>query len=223
MSLARSTKPTHSKIAAYAIYASFFVILAAIALIITSFQSGRIGQDAANLYLTVAVSLFFPSLALSYMLNRGIKTSELAKSLFLSNISARIIGIGLVIFFILFTMEVLTGLISTVSGTQIDTNVGLLLSGAPIWFYIFSAIIAPINEEIFFRGFLVPRIGIVLSAAVFAILHASYGSTFGVEIIAAFIFGIVAGYVVKRTKSLYPSIIAHILINAIAVLSFAVV
>lgn len=155
------------------------------------------------------------------MLNKGIKPNEILSKLGLSksSISSKIIGIGLVIFFALFTLELLVNVLSNVIGTTIDTNVGMLLGSAPIWFYIFSAVIAPINEEIFFRGFLVPRIGIVFSAIIFGALHASYNSTFGIEIIAAIIFGLVAGYVFKKTNSLYPSMIAHILINTLAVLA----
>ncbi|MGI0141767.1 MAG: lysostaphin resistance A-like protein [Candidatus Micrarchaeales archaeon] len=150
---------------------------------------------------------------------------EIVQSLGLSRkkLTMMIIGIGIVVFFALFTLDVLVNLASSVIGTTIDTNAGLLLQSAPIWFYIFTAIIAPINEEIFFRGFLVPRIGIILSALIFGVLHASYNSTFGVEIIAAVIFGLIAGYVYKRTNSLYASIIAHILINSLAILSFAVI
>ena len=50
----------------------------------------------------------------------------------------------------------------------------------------------------------------------------SYDSTFGVEIIAGFIFAILAGEVFRRTRSLYPSIVGHILVNALAVLAFLI-
>ena len=88
-----------------------------------------------------------------------------------------------------------------------------------MWFLIFAAVIEPINEEIFFRGFLSTRIGIMPSAIIFGLAHYSYNSTFGVEVIAAFAFGIISAYVYKRTGSVYPGIIAHILINSLAVLS----
>ena len=78
--------------------------------------------------------------------------------------------------------------------------------------------IEPINEEIMFRGFLVPRIGIVASAIIFGLAHYSYMSTFGVEMLGALIFGLLAGYVFKRTKSIYPGIVAHIIVNTIAII-----
>jgi len=81
---------------------------------------------------------------------------------------------------------------------NIETNACNVVTGMPLWFILFVVLIGPINEELFFRGFLVKRIGIILSALLFAILHAGYGSTFGIDIIAAFIFGLIAGYISRR-------------------------
>ena len=128
------------------------------------------------------------------------------------------IMLGLVIFLIVLCIELIISVISIATNVQINTNVGMAFAGAPLWFYIFSATIEPINEEILFRGFLVPRMGIIPSALLFGLAHYSYNSTFGVEVIAAFIFGIIAGYVFRRTKSIYPGMIAHILVNTIAVI-----
>jgi len=186
------------------------------------YQNGGLDPDTANFYITSALSLLFPFAALSYMTHKGIRPSGLIGALGLSKdkFTLNIVGIGLLVFFALFTLELLVNLFSTIINVPIDTNVNLLLQNAPIWFLIFTGVIAPINEEIFFRGFLVPRIGIILSAIIFGILHASYNSTFGVEIIAAFIFGSIAGYVLRKSGSLYPSIIAHVMINSLAVLAF---
>ncbi|HVA82709.1 MAG TPA: CPBP family intramembrane glutamic endopeptidase [Candidatus Aquilonibacter sp.] len=159
------------------------------------------------------------------MTNKGMSPPQIVEKLGLSrkSISPKMVSLGLIIFFALFALEIMVNLVSSITGTAINTNVDLLLGSAPLWFFIFTAIIAPINEEIFFRGFLVPRIGILVSAVIFGLLHASYNSTFGVEIIAAVIFGLIAGYVFKKSNSLYPSIIAHILLNTLAVLAFAVI
>jgi len=129
------------------------------------------------------------------------------------------IVLGVVIFLVIFVLELVISLISVAANVSINTNVGTVFAGAPIWFYIFSATIEPINEEILFRGFLVPRLGIIASAVIFGLAHYSYYSTFGVEVIAAFIFGTIAGYVFRKTKSIYPGIVAHILVNTIAVIS----
>ncbi len=225
ITLARRTRVQAGRTIGHIIYTILLLIIIGIAAILYAYSRGSISLDLSNYLLTAALSLFFPFVAFSYMLNKGMTPQEIVQSLGLSRkkLTMMIIGIGIVVFFALFTLDVLVNLASSVIGTTIDTNAGLLLQSAPIWFYIFTAIIAPINEEIFFRGFLVPRIGIILSALIFGVLHASYNSTFGVEIIAAVIFGLIAGYVYKRTNSLYASIIAHILINSLAILSFAVI
>ncbi len=161
------------------------------------------------------------SVLLYFILYKKFNLKEILNQLGLrrSGLSPKMIGIGLLIFLVIFLLDLAVSLVSSVLHTQINTNIGVLLGGSPLWFYIFAAVIEPINEEVLFRGFAVPRLGIVISALVFGLLHAGYNSTFGVEIIAAFIFGIIAGYAFKKTKSLYPPIIAHILVNSIAVIA----
>ena len=66
-------------------------------------------------------------------------------------------------------------------------------------------------EEIFFRGFLVPKLGILGSSALFALAHFGYGSI--AEIIAAFLLGVLISWFFKRSKSLLPIILAHSLYN----------
>jgi membrane protease YdiL (CAAX protease family) len=143
---------------------------------------------------------------------------QLGLSLDRLNFKIILIGIGLAIIIIL--LEFVVGIASYASNTQVNTNVGVLLMGAPLWFLFFTAAIEPINEEILFRGLFVPRLGIIVSAALFGAGHAGYDSTWAVDIIAAFVFGLIAGYAYKRTNSLYPGIIAHIIINTIGVLAF---
>src|SRR3989344_5061878 len=80
---------------------------------------------------------------------------------------------------------------------------------------IFFSII--FSEEFLFRAFLVPRIGVVLSAALFGIAHLSYGSV--AEAVGAFALGIILGIAYKQNKSIVPNFIAHMLYNFVAVIS----
>lgn len=81
-------------------------------------------------------------------------------------------------------------------------------------------IVAPVVEEILFRGFLLHRwsarwgttTGVILSSAVFAILH--------VELVGHFIFGVTMAALYVRTQSLWVPIAAHAANNAFA-LTFA--
>jgi membrane protease YdiL (CAAX protease family) len=83
---------------------------------------------------------------------------------------------------------------------------------------VMIVVIAPVIEEIFFRGFLLNRwwrkygIGkaIIFSSMAFAVLH--------VDIIGGMVFGIVLSIIYVKTKSLIGPIVAHVSNNAIAVL-----
>ncbi len=195
-------------------------------LVLLVYQAGYLGYDnfkflsdvAGLISLSIAVMLYL-------LLFKKLKFGKAAQSLGFSrkNGSGRtgklkLLWLGLAIFMAIFIFEMAVGLIGQATNTQINTNVSAVLAGAPLWFYIYSAIIEPINEEVFFRGFLVPRMGILASSLIFGFAHYTYYSTFGIEVIAAFAFGTMAGYVFKKTKSIYPGIIAHILVNSLAVI-----
>lgn len=134
------------------------------------------------------------------------------------SISPRIILLGLLLFFVVETFAMIVIAYNHITSSNLSSNVSQVFGGAPIWFVLFSSIIAPIDEEVLFRAFLVPRLGIVISAAMFAVAHSGYGSI--IEIGVALLFGIVAGFIFKKTKSLYPSLIAHVLVNATTLIIF---
>lgn len=81
-------------------------------------------------------------------------------------------------------------------------------------------IVAPVVEEILFRGFLLHRwaarwgtmAGVILSSALFAVMH--------IELVGHFIFGVAMSALYVRTRSLWVPIAAHALNNAFA-LAFA--
>ncbi len=75
--------------------------------------------------------------------------------------------------------------------------------------------LAPVAEELFFRGFLQKRFGVILASLIFAALHYGFGSV--LEIVAALTFALVAGDYVRKNKLLLPAIVAHLLFNAYGV------
>lgn len=171
--------------------------------------------------LTVATSFSFSAAAIAYLrfFDRSRKGIAQRLGLGLAKLRPMNIGLGLLLFGIVIALEILISVIGGITNVSIQTNVNALLAGAPIWFLVFTVLVAPINEEILFRGLMVPRIGIVASAVLFALPHITYDSTFAVEVIAALVFGILAGYIYKKTGSLYASITAHMLVNALPVLA----
>lgn len=94
-----------------------------------------------------------------------------------------------------------------------ENTLGLIIAG------ILIVLVAPVLEEIFFRGFLLRTLvnkwgivlGSIISSALFAVLHLQFGS-----IIPVFILGLIINWMVIRSKSILPSIFFHIFNNAIA-------
>jgi membrane protease YdiL (CAAX protease family) len=187
-----------------------------------------INMPAAEAYSSIALSLFFPAIVFSYLYYRGNNTKAIIQQLGLSRdkISLKIIAIGVLLFVVILLFEAGLAAFSYATNIQLPTNVQQLLTGTPFYFLVFTFLIAPIDEEILFRGFLVPRLGgifksawagIIVSAIIFAILHLSYLSVS--EFAAAFLFGLLAGYAFYKTKSLYPSILAHMFVNFLTIAS----
>ncbi len=90
------------------------------------------------------------------------------------------------------------------------------------WFLILLAVVVPIGEEIFFRGFIYgglrKRWGIIVatlgSAAFFSAAHMQV-----VHGLPIFILGLVLALVYERSRSLVPTVVAHALNNIIAIVS----
>lgn len=202
------------------------LIFVAFFLLTTFITAGVVGlgysEQQALFIAEAALGLSFPLSVLVYMrYYKRLTFGEIASQLGLTSdkLSLRMVGIGIGLFLVVMAVTIIIGLLGFLFGQTINTNVSVALAGAPAWFYAFSAVIEPINEEVLFRGFMVPRLGIIVSAIIFGLGHLGYNSTFEVEVIVAVVFGLIAGYVFKKTNSLYPSIIAHILVNSIAVLA----
>ena len=71
---------------------------------------------------------------------------------------------------------------------------------------LFLGVVAGIVEEVLFRGALVPRLGIVLTAVLFAALHTQYGITFAS--LEVFVLGVGLGWLRIRSGTL-TCIVAH--------------
>jgi len=76
-------------------------------------------------------------------------------------------------------------------------------------------LIAPIGEELLFRGYLLRKIGLVASSVLFAALHWGFGSV--QELAAALTAALLFGWYVQKNKLLLPAMVAHALVNAYSV------
>jgi len=119
--------------------------------------------------------------------------------------------------FILLHNSILSALNIDTQGDQISEIFSKLDS--PVWLFLATVIIAPLVEEIFFRGFLFQGFrqkygwvaAIFLSSFFFAAAHLD-----PVAFIPTFILGCVLAYVFHRSNSLWPGIIFHFIINGSA-------
>lgn len=95
---------------------------------------------------------------------------------------------------------------------NVDATIGSIKATLP-YFLIYLMIVRVFTEELFFRGFLVKKVGVIGSALFFSLAHILYVSA--AEILGAFILGVLLAAAYKANKSLIPNILAHMLYNFI--------
>lgn len=95
-------------------------------------------------------------------------------------------------------------------------EVVLLLAATPWLARLALAISAGVFEELFFRGFLQPRIGIGLSTALFVFAHASYGQP--MMLVGVTVLSLVFASLVRFRQSIWAAAAAHAGFDAIQLL-----
>ena len=80
---------------------------------------------------------------------------------------------------------------------------------------LYLLVVRVVAEEIFFRGFLIQRIGWIPSTVLFAIAHVSYGSV--TEVLGALVLGALLAKAYERNRNIVPNIVAHMFYNLIFV------
>jgi membrane protease YdiL (CAAX protease family) len=130
------------------------------------------------------------------------------------------LGIGLLI--LVYPLIILHNLVLVQLGidTQGDSITQLYQAlKAPVPFLVAGVLLAPLAEETFFRGFLFAGLrqkygwlkSMLISSALFAGFHLQL-----VALIPTFLLGCLLAYLYQRTDSIWPGIIIHFLINALA-------
>lgn len=99
-------------------------------------------------------------------------------------------------------------------GGPVDNPVVAAIGPALTWpTVIVIALSAGIGEELFFRGLLQGRIGIVPANILFGLVHLDYGTP--LQVILPLLLGFIFSWLMIRTRSLYPAIAAHAGFDAI--------
>src|SRR5215216_1671391 len=115
---------------------------------------------------------------------------------------------------------ILTALGIETQGSEISQLFSLLKN--PFWFFLVGAILAPLVEEIFFRGFLFQGLrarygwvsGMLISSGIFAVAHLD-----PVSLIPTFILGSLLAYLYHRSNSVWPGVILHMAVNTFGLIS----
>jgi membrane protease YdiL (CAAX protease family) len=90
------------------------------------------------------------------------------------------------------------------------------IAALPIAVRALVSLSAGFVEEIFFRGFLQPRIGILLSTAFFVLAHVSYGQP--LMLVGITLLSLIYGSLVRWRQTIWPAIAAHSLFDGIQLL-----
>jgi membrane protease YdiL (CAAX protease family) len=129
------------------------------------------------------------------------------------------LGCGMVLLSLVFNL--VYGLFLGLFGLRIQPDLAPLFAqlSSPWLLLIGGAIVAPVVEEIFFRGFvfagLRPQYGwqraAVISSALFSVIH-----LIPTAVIPIFILGYIFAYLYQRSGSIWPAIVMHAATNALA-------
>ncbi len=91
-----------------------------------------------------------------------------------------------------------------------------LIAALPFGIRLAVSLSAGIVEETFFRGFLQPRVGILLSTAIFALAHLAYGQPF--MLVGVTLLSLIYGLLVRWRQSIWAAMAAHALFDGIQLL-----
>jgi len=134
---------------------------------------------------------------------------------------AAALGVGCALMLASFLFNMVYGFFLGLFHLQMQTDLTPVFAEVsnPWLLLVGGAVIAPVAEEIFFRGFvfggLRPRYGwrraAVASAGLFALLHLT-----PTAILPIFLLGLIFAYLYQLSDSLWPSILMHVLTNSVA-------
>jgi membrane protease YdiL (CAAX protease family) len=90
------------------------------------------------------------------------------------------------------------------------------IAALPVAVRVLVSLSAGAVEELFFRGFLQPRIGILLSTSFFALAHLSYGEPF--MLIGITLLSLIYAFLVRWRQNVWPAMAAHALFDGVQLL-----
>ena len=142
------------------------------------------------------------------------------KELGFRNFEKSVLGIGCGLLVAAYVVIIVHNLIMMALGVMTQGNAIFKVFddlGSPALFLFVGVVVAPLTEEMFFRGFLFKgfrqkygwKAALILSSLIFGISHLQLAA-----VIPTFLLGCVLAYVYHRTNSIYPGMILHFTVNA---------
>jgi uncharacterized protein len=189
------------------------LILIDAGLLFFSLQGQR--GDIAQSWLLIFVQLVYLLPVIIIFVGRGVNFKSIGFGAF--DWGTLGIGCGLLVvsYGIIFVHNLILMMLGfDTQGDEILKLIGLLEN--PVWFFLVGAVLAPLVEEIFFRGFLFQGFrakygwvsSMLLSSLIFAIAHLD-----PVSLIPTFVLGNLLAYLYQRTNSVWPGVLLHVLVN----------
>lgn len=98
----------------------------------------------------------------------------------------------------------------TVEESPLIPQIQALLSWPVV---VLVSVVAAVTEEVFFRGLLQPRIGLLASSLLFGFVHLGYGTV--LQVVAPIALGLLFGALYQWTRRLWAPLAAHFLFDLI--------
>lgn len=147
--------------------------------------------------------------------SKGINTQKLIsvfKKLGLKRMKVKELVIkSVTLLLVVLLLSMMLAIIFSFFGIEDFTQVNEKVRALSLALIVYVLVVRVPAEEIFFRGFLVKKIGLLPASLIFGLAHYGYGSV--AEIIGAFILGLAFSYAYKQSNNLLPNIIAHCAYN----------
>jgi membrane protease YdiL (CAAX protease family) len=106
------------------------------------------------------------------------------------------------------------GLVTEPESPLVD-ELGVLVRNHPE-FILAAPLAAGLFEEALFRGFLQPRVGLIVSNILFGLVHLGYGTV--LQVVVPFVLGLGLGLLYRGTRSLWAPVAAHATFDVIQLL-----
>jgi membrane protease YdiL (CAAX protease family) len=143
------------------------------------------------------------------------------RALGLRSFRGRMVGLGCGLMILSSIFNLFYGLFLALFGLQAQIDLAPIFAelDSPWWLLAGGVIVAPVAEEVFFRGFVFAGLrqrydwkkAALISSALFAVIHVT-----PTAMIPIFILGLIFAYLYHHSNSIWPAILMHVSTNALA-------